>query len=70
MKTKWYNNFNLNLIVVLILSIFNFLMMFFAGGYIDMMWKISQTTSEILALGFVILYGLNIVLLLKNIIKK
>jgi len=56
MKTKWYNNFNLNLIVVLILSIFNFLMMFFAGGYIDMMWKISQTTSEILALGFVILY--------------
>lgn len=70
METKWYNNFNLNMTVVVILSIFNFMMIFFAAGYIDTIWKISNTMSEFLALSSILLFVINTILLLRGVINK
>lgn len=66
MKSKWYKSNVLYLFLVLVILVFNFIMMFFAAGYIETIWKISDTMSKILALGFFGLFVMNGIMLLRN----
>lgn len=66
MKSKWYKSNAVYLFLVLVILVFNFLMIFFAAGYIETIWKISDTMSKILALGFFGLFVMNGIMLLRN----
>ena len=66
METKWYKSNILYIGLVIVILIFNFFMIFFAAGYIDTIWEISDTMSKILSLGFVGIFVLNGVMLLRK----
>ena len=66
MESKWYRINVLYMLLAVVVLIFNFFMIFFAAGYIDTIWKISDTMSKVLALGFVGLFVLNGVMLFRN----
>ena len=52
MESKWYKSNVLYMLLAVVVLIFNFFMIFFAAGYIDTIWKISDTMSKVLAFGF------------------
>lgn len=66
MKSKWCKSNVLYIFLVVVVLVFNLFMIFFAAGYIDTIWEISDTMSKLLVLGFIGLFILNGVMLFRN----